>query len=70
MDNATLCVCMYVCVYVSMYVCILCMYGMCVCMYECMYLLFMYLCVCIPMYYNICMSALHVGIMYVSKLSI
>ena len=39
-----------------------------VCMDVFIYLL--YLCVCIPIYYNICMSALHVGIMYVSKLSI
>ena len=52
-------VCMYVCMYVCLYVCV----------YVCMYA-FMYLCVCIPIYINMCMSALHVGIMYVSKLSI
>ena len=58
--------CMYVCIHVCMYTC---MY-----VYECMYMdvfiYLLYVCVCIPIYYNICMSALHVGIMYVSKLSI
>ena len=48
-----------------MYVCI----HACMCMNVCMDV-FIYLFVCIPIYYNICMSALHVGIMYVSKLSI
>ena len=53
-------VCMYVCMYTCMYV-----YE---CMYGCIYLFIIFM--CIPIYYNICMSALHVGIMYVSKLSI
>ena len=42
------------------------------CMNVCMdvFIYLLYLCVCITIYYNICMSALDVGIMYVSKLSI